>query len=354
MTDAENYVFDFEKEVEQYFIDFPQLRATTVFVDTSGNRRKACFDIEEAAARCPAFAEILKEIKYRIQDRAGSISYDGQEPEFRGEYNGVLLDSRNDPILIYPPDVNRAYVLDHEAGHILTKWTKSNIYHGNAADAFAAICHLRRFGNDPQALSLLSCFRSYEMISYGETSHLTTSAVNQIIRDSQFKDFKSMSPEETIEAAKNYAVTCTPSALEAQAALEFSFEIKHASKSKGSVKSHVELLASTALSSSSPFIFETFGVSIIKPFLLISDGATLRGEHIAFDRETREKFCDKFIERAHQLGLHEIAAELGKIRADALTPAPEADSKACPASEPFAKPPYQNRPVSVRPSPASR
>jgi len=148
----------------------------------------------------------------------------------------------------------------------------------------------------------------------GKAGHLTTPTINQIISDSKFIDFKSMSSDEIIKAAESYAGTYTPSVLETYAALNFASKIKHLGHNE-STKKYVELLTSTALSSSS-FIFETFGMSIIRPFINNPEGVTLKGEHIQFDEKTCDQFRDQFAARAGKLGLHDIVAELEGNKAD--------------------------------------
>ena len=46
MVDAESYVFDFEKEVEQAFENFSQLRNNTVFLNAADTQTKLHFGSE--------------------------------------------------------------------------------------------------------------------------------------------------------------------------------------------------------------------------------------------------------------------------------------------------------------------
>ena len=335
MIDAESYVFDFEKEVEQAFETFPQLRRNTIFMDATDTPLKPYFGSEETAQH-PALKRLVKDLEDWFHEGGVSVRLAASIKQ-SSWLHGILLSPHS--LIIDPPDIDRARAKDHEMGHVLGANDPflSEIYQENVADAFSAIRRFHCFGNDPQALSLVSLFRSHKVVAHNNPSYLTMPTINQIISDSKFIDFESMSPEETIEAAKNYAVIYTPSVLEEQAAFEFTSKIKHLWHN-GSTKNYVELLASTALSSSNPFIFEAFGKSIIRPFINNPEGVTLRGEHIQFDEKTRNNFRDQFAARAGQLGLYDIASEMNENKAEMLTSATVSASARVQAS--FSVPTY--------------
>jgi len=156
MADAESFVFDFEKEVGQDFETFPQLRGNTVFMDAADTPLKPCFGSERTKMHS-SLKRILLELNKWVQKGGGSIMVAACNKQ-SSWLHGILL-SPNNPIIDLP-DVDCARAKDHEMGHVLVADDSvlPEIYQENAADAFSAIRHLQRFGNNPQALSLVSFF----------------------------------------------------------------------------------------------------------------------------------------------------------------------------------------------------
>lgn len=316
-----DYSFDFEKEVEQAFNDFPQLRSSTVFVDAE--QPSEIHSRSGSAMRDYAATDISSQIEKWIKEKKSSVVFHASFGS--SVFHAVLLNERHDISIIYPPDVNKAFTLDHEMGHALTAWPNSEIGWENAADAFAAIRHLQRFGNDPRMLVVLSCFRSYETADRDNTSHMTMPVINQIISDSKRFDFSSLSPEETVKAAEDYAREYTPSLSDEKYALSFAHTALPFYRILRSKKRRLEFMASTALTTPDRFSFQ-IGLSAFRPFL-DPEGAMLEGRHIKFDLKTREKFRAAFVERARYFWLDGLASELEENKADMLaavsTPAPE-------------------------------
>ena len=132
--------------------------------------------------------------------------------------------------------------------------------------------------------------------------------INQILRDSKHINFKSLSPEETIKAAKNYTKKYAPSCPEIAAAERWT-KVTHGMTSFYSNENFVKQVASAALSTSDRISFR-LGVSIIKPFLNNPEGVIVEGVCIQLDNKTREKLRKQFINLAQQLNLPEIVREL--------------------------------------------
>ncbi len=109
----------------------------------------------------------------------------------------------------------RLFGLLHETGHVLIGGPSpkpNNPYSECAADAYAALVCLQRFGNDAaELLSLIGWGRIIKSI-VADTKHLTTPVLDKIIADSATEDFSQLSQAEIVDLAKQYAKDWTPKA----------------------------------------------------------------------------------------------------------------------------------------------
>lgn len=322
-------VFDLKKEARKAFRDFPQLRANTFFTSTDHYTTefpKPPYGGSKEIQSRPALDEFHEIISDCIKAQTGSGSIKHKK------LKAVIIDL-HEPVVFNSRYKDRVFALDHETGHFLVPGAYTdgggNLHDENAADAFGAIRQLQRFGKDTRNLELLSSHRSYQLTNNRDRTHLSSLTVNRIIRDSRHIDFKSMSPEETIRAAEKYAKKYTPSQAELDEVNDFLQRIPTSELAlsgeydiQPTKKCHLELLASSALTTPGRFSFQ-IGLSLFLPFL-DDKGATLEGERIRFDRKTREKFRAEFIERARHFGLEDIAAELEENKADMFARKPSA------------------------------
>ena len=164
------------------------------------------------------------------------------------------------------------YYVPSESYHI------NALYEENVADAFAAIKILQFSDNNLQVLSLLSCLRLYEMAYFhGDTDHMTVPMINRIIEDSnkQQIDFISMTPEQVLKAAEDYAKKYTLIETEKKDAHEFAIKAIPSSERDESIDTYMTSMVRTALSSS-PFILREFGMPIFRAFINKPEGAVLR------------------------------------------------------------------------------
>ena len=316
-----NYKFDFEKEAEQAFGTFTRIRKNTIFVNGASHPIEPIFGSEETIMH-PALISLLKKVKKRIQEKKGSSETGVRIVNKNDWLYAINLNFENDTSSgIYPLDVDYVYTLDHELGHVLLNYlfmnNKNHIE--SAADAFAAIRHLQRFNNNTQALSLLSCSRSYNMAYLGRTEYMTTPVIDQILKDSKHIDFKALSPEETIETAKNYTRKYTLSYPEIAAANNWAKTTHAFLAHSPSNENFIKKIASTALSTPDHVSFK-LGLSVIQPFLDTPEEVIIKNIHIQLDKKTREKLREQFTNRAQKLKLPEIVERLKeKVPASIIT-----------------------------------
>lgn len=271
-----NIEFDFNKEVAQAYNDFPQLCEDTGFIDLSDPSRiiLRAGQNGKAARRLRRKLKRIGSCKAKVKSQTGEI------------FNLVAFHPKR-RLKVLSGDACKFRTLDHEIGHCLISGD-GPIFNENAADAFAAIRSLQRFGNI-EDLILLSAARSYNLMTIADGEHLSSPMLNQIIKDSEHIDFKSLSFEETIQKAKDYADKFTPT--------EETFSVFNGLRGsiisswflgkKWTIKHNARRAFRRGARKNSPLATEV-GASLIRPFLS-PEGAVFKGKLIKFSPKEQEK-----------------------------------------------------------------
>lgn len=327
---ASEATFDFEKEVDRALEMFPELRSNTVFIKLLQSAPKEFHGDK-------TLINLLSE-DFREQHPIRNMPCAGYAvAEFNGERHmlNTLVYARNELLLQLAQNINlpwgplRTFVFDHELGHIVQRFSQgqhkhkwknilthtfkknnqqdrdSGLFEEYYADAFAAIRHLQRHNGDTSYLNMWSTFiRALRATSSGDTSHITTPVIDRIIEDSKSQDFLSLSPQGIAALAYSYAEKYTPGQK----------EIDVLKKDYSGIFSKIDifnpelandcnlsLLASTALSASTPFSF-TIGARAFQPFLH-PEGVVIGGVKIQLPEERRQNLLTAFNTRAKELGL---------------------------------------------------
>jgi hypothetical protein len=195
-------------------------------------------------------------------------------------------------------DLMRLWILYHETGHALIPGhdvDNNHPFRESAADAFAALLFLQRFGPEAKDfLSKMSWNRAFEAVR-GDTSHLTTFVLDKIIADSAHEDFYNLSLAETIKLAETYAKKWTPK-IKTLSAIRGFFR---RSKSQRYSETLQECLASP----SAPIAY--IGARFFQPFLK-PNGAVLNGVKLQLDRTARREFAAAIKEHTTKTTLHDM------------------------------------------------
>ena len=268
--------FDFNKEVARAYDDFPQLRNHTAFVDFA--------DPSLTIIQSNQQMTMSKRLKRNLK-KIGSCVYPVKSTSGK-EFNLVSLHPKK-RLNVLNENTDKYKTFDHEVGHCLIPGRKT-IFRENAADAFGAIRYLQRFGRH-EDIAIVSAARSYYLMKDADWKHLSSPLLNQIVEDSKSFDFKSLSPEETVQKAKNYAERFTPSENDMDT---FSgMRINRLSRflpKKWSIKYH----SWKAFRRKGPLATEV-GASLIRPFLS-PEGADFMGKRVTFSPKEREKLQNRY------------------------------------------------------------
>lgn len=126
-----------------------------------------------------------------------------------GRKSSKLIALKDDPIgMNYPrstPEMRALYVLDHEIGHhVVTNGHGKGAHLGEcAADAFAALRHIQRFGKETDFFKFSP--KAATMVLGTSPMHYTSNVFDRVRKLSEETDIESLSLKETAELAAQVA-----------------------------------------------------------------------------------------------------------------------------------------------------
>jgi hypothetical protein len=283
---AENLSFDFKQAVAQSLRDYPQLHYNTVFIDAAEHPQ----DTSPLTMHGTTVAQLKTFAReHFIKQNLSIACADGSSfalTDTPQSYFALILGEKIVPTLEEQSFLrgNKSFFFDHELGHILTKRSEQNSafpLSECSADAFAAIRHIQRFGNDTGVLEHVAWYRAFKLVDRGQSLHFTTPVIDKIILDSKTQDFSKLSPLETVEAAKKYADDYTPVFRNIQ-----NVKAEHrefADAPDGDMRRKLACLASTCLKTSDAFSFY-IGSRVFNAFFH-PEGKTIKGQNTSLARE---------------------------------------------------------------------
>ena len=310
--DISNYTFDFQKEVDVLRQEFgardegiAYFRAEVVRHGMLHKKVRVYFhdEIGGAPEASAYFRESITE-DYIAEPNKSSI-YVPMDDVYDPSARAVVLKEK-DPLVTRfgkkNEEMMKLFVLYHETGHALIRCAAAEEdypYGECAADAYAALRLLQRFGPAAEPLlSMISWSRAYDAIN-GSTDHLTTSVLDKIVSDSAVRDFSKLSSDDTIDLADKYAEDWTPgapsliSARHAFAAVNTDGWVNH------------RLLAETCLSDPAYSLTFYITAKYLQP-LLQRKGIALDGGKIKLSRRKRKKYAAAIAEQAGETRLCDV------------------------------------------------
>jgi hypothetical protein len=210
------------------------------------------------------------------------------------------------------------HVLDHELGHALTmlKIDKQSAKHTSLmnkaeceADAYAAIRHFQRYGEDSTFPAMFRDVRTMAMVHKGDVVHWTARAIEEVMRINAQGGIKNLTPHESRDLAIKIAASTALSAdaehnirQEFSATVAMSLEAHHANWPDGDrIMGYVERVAAIGAVTSSAGVLE-----VCKSYL----------SHYA-------AYAPKDLPMSKTAGqLKVIAADIKKLRARTVTTEP--------------------------------
>jgi len=213
--DITGYKFDFAKEALQILRELGDADRLITFAEVGINRRRdepaEILQITEGRFT-QAVSNFIKDL-YRENPGIGSCH--GMIDPFFGLGEFVSLYKDEAGIGAFGKkykDLLRLLILYHEAGHIAISQDYSKAKNECAADAYAAIRLLQRFGNDAvPLLSMWSWFRAWNAALHGDREHLSTIVIDHIIDKARQGNYDGLTHDQVVKYARDYARFAGPS-----------------------------------------------------------------------------------------------------------------------------------------------
>ncbi len=329
--DVSEYRFNMAAETRAIFKDYPQLDGNSIFVSTHDPLNL----IGNTHGLPNGYLPLLPHyVANCIQDSIDGFSSkafwrkipDGPNDAF--DLNVVVLIPTLQSDL---PERERErhfrdfFVLNHEAGHLLLRWSKEDNareypYSECLADAFATIRAIQKFGADDPIFAKLGASRSLAFIASGEYKHLTSPVTFTILEHAQSRDFSNLTPAETLQLAKGYAMTFTPVQSDLNRAVsDYAAVAAYVKQEPDFDKMKLlHLTATSCLSTANRFSF-MLGATCFQP-LMNQQGALLKEEPLVLSPYDRDRMIDTFAARARHFNLYDFAALLEQNKSDMLPP----------------------------------
>jgi hypothetical protein len=196
--------FDFQKAARRAMKDHPELKKNGLFINAANDQYIALAPVfKKLEDDDEAQEDIAKNVK--IAKRSKTSFFQAIPLDSKNEILTVVF--HTDKHTLYDPSdklIDDTGTFDHETGHALS--TKAHGTLGeNTADAYALLRHLQRYEHRKTDIDFCAWKRALIFMQAGVTSHLTTFTADKILIDSKTSKFVSLTPQQTIAVAKDYA-----------------------------------------------------------------------------------------------------------------------------------------------------
>lgn len=193
----------------EFMGDYPHLKKNTVVIDSQRGLWSGRPSLLKAINNDPlVFDDVEYGIKWTRRHKSSYVLHSEVTYDSGRSMDVDVALFHPAQKLFYDPEsrfFDDAATFDHEMTHLLERDVHDTPGE-NIADARAVIRHFQRFGTQQENIGYCGWRRALEFMQEGETSHLTTFTLDQIYNDKNTAGFDRMSPDETLQAARHYAV----------------------------------------------------------------------------------------------------------------------------------------------------
>jgi hypothetical protein len=260
----------FNREAHRALEDFPQLQGRFIFIDAPDNI--AITDLDRAALGLQsdrALDRLLSEMKHAAEKAGSSMA--------------TKLGNNDLDLMVYTPlpfklftgkdqpgEMEIMATFDHELGHLVVKgayFSEDSTLRESAADAFAVLRHIQRYGDKSEAIDRGGWRRAFDFIMSGDAGHFTTLVVDEVEALKDRLDIRAMTPQQTAELAGRIALQFTPH-MDVTNEAAHSFEpVRRVMRRTGSLEAGLEKLAETVLSPDVEYHTFKIGARALQRFL---------------------------------------------------------------------------------------
>jgi hypothetical protein len=206
-------VFDYAREVEQVWRDFPETKDKVFFLDICAEQKLIYPEESEQKQKIQQHIDGNRYILSTIEEYNTVEKSSCCAPAFNDAKCLLLYTKKHAMDLITKTATaaqETAFVFDHELGHAIIPDAG---YRGNRnmaeciADAYAVIRHFQRFGADSTAVDALVGGRSFLFaFKRNRASHFTSPVVEKILARRYDIAWDSLTPQQTTQLAWRFAM----------------------------------------------------------------------------------------------------------------------------------------------------
>jgi len=217
----------FNREVATAIADFPELKGRFVFINIPDDQTIASIEQGRTLLAAP------EQFNYVAAQIAGSAKASGTSL-------ATKVKAANLDVLAFMPlpysifagrdqsgEMEAVAEFNHELGHLVVDGAFSaadTCYKETAADVFAALRHIQRYGDDSRATSKAGWYRAFDFIMTGDAGHFSTFGLDALAAlQADGTNIAALTPSQTAALAKTIADDHAPDA-DAQARLTAAFK----------------------------------------------------------------------------------------------------------------------------------
>lgn len=273
----------FNREVKKALTDFPQLQGRFMFINAPEDNAILDIDREMLGIRSDRELQgLLSQIKATAEKAGSSMA--------------TKLGRDTLDVLVFTPlpfkmftgkdqsaEMEAMAVFDHELGHLVVPggyFSKDPTLRETAADTFAVLRHIQRYGDDSKAIEKAGWRRAFDFVTSGDAGHFTMLTVDEVAKLKDTLDIKNMTPTQTVELASRLALEHTPHA-DVTNAIAYEFEpVRVTMQRTQNIEAAMKALADIILDDNVDYYAIKIGGRALKPFL---DGEVRNGKGETFE-----------------------------------------------------------------------
>lgn len=195
---------------------FPELRGKIAVYNLVDNRIHAAIDPAAVGLKDEKALRAFYEKSKKAAEKANS-SIAMQEKDLKLiVYAQRSLDSHLFARADQPQEMRVFATFDHELGHLLVtdamKYAtlSEQLYAEAAADTYAVIRNIQRYGSKAIGTDVLSWQRAVAFIETGSQSHFTSFTLDEFAKVQDSIDFAALTPQQSLQLARRFALEHTP------------------------------------------------------------------------------------------------------------------------------------------------
>ncbi len=259
----------FNHEVQKATEDFPQLKGRFLFINLPDADTVISVDPSRVNLRHGELQHIADSIAATAEKAGSSLA--------------TKIPNTGLSVMAYTPlpfkmftgrdqsDVMESMaVFDHELGHLVVEgafFSKDSCYRETAADTFAVLRHIQRYGDESRAIEKAGWRRAFDFVMSGDRGHFTTLAIDELAQLKDKLDIKAMTPDQTIKLAQRLSLEHTPH-FDATDTISAAFRpVRQAMQQSENIETALKVLADIALASDNAYYTFKIGARVLAPFL---------------------------------------------------------------------------------------